>query len=215
MPKPFNVFRLAVFLLCLVPFAWLVWDINQNSLGTDPVQQITHRTGDWALRFLLITLAVTPLRRLSGWNPVLQLRRMLGLYAFFYASLHLSTYLILDLGGFWSQIFADIAKRPFITVGFLAWLLMLPLALTSTRGMMRRLGKRWQLLHRLVYVCGILAVLHFVWLVKLDLREPLIYVGILVILLGMRVFWYIQRRRAPSRSPAKVDKLVQADAVER
>ncbi len=213
MPKPFNVFRLGVFLLCLAPFAWLVWDINQNSLGADPVQQITHRTGDWALRFLLITLAVTPLRRLSGWNPLLQLRRMLGLYAFFYASLHLSTYLILDLGGFWSQIFADIAKRPFITVGFLAWLLMLPLALTSTRGMMRRLGKRWQLLHRLVYLCGILAVLHFLWLVKLDLREPLIYAGILASLLGMRVFWSLQRRRAQSRDSAKAEKPAQAEVV--
>lgn len=213
MPKPFNVFRLGVFLLCLVPFAWLVWDINQNSLGPDPVQQITHRTGDWALRFLLITLAVTPLRRLSGWNPLLQLRRMLGLYAFFYASLHLSTYLVLDLGGFWSQIFADIAKRPFITVGFLAWLLMLPLALTSTRGMMRRLGKRWQLLHRLVYLCGILAVLHFLWLVKLDLREPLIYAGILASLLGMRVFWSLQRRRAQSRDSAKAEKPAQAEVV--
>lgn len=199
MPKPFNVFRLAVFVLCLSPFAWLIWDIYQNTLGPDPVQQITHRTGDWALRLLLLTLAVTPMRRLTGWTRLLQLRRMLGLYAFFYASLHLGTYLALDLGGFWAQIFADIVKRPFVTVGFLAWLLMLPLALTSTRGMIRRLGKRWAQLHRLVYLCGILGVLHYLWLVKLDLREPLIYAAILFALLAMRIYW----RWRPTPGPEK------------
>jgi len=167
------------------------------------VQQITHRTGNWALRLLLLTLAVTPVRRFTGWTRLVQLRRMLGLYAFFYATLHLSTYLVLDLGGFWSQIFADIAKRPFITVGFLAWLLMLPLALTSTRGMIRRLGKRWQALHRLVYLCGILGVLHFLWLVKLDLREPLVYAGILFVLLALRVYWHWrQAAGSVTRPPA-------------
>jgi sulfoxide reductase heme-binding subunit YedZ len=193
-----RLFRTAVFVVSLVPFLWLVWDTWNANLGTDPVQQITHRTGDWALRFLLITLAITPLRRLSGWNELIKLRRMLGLYAFFYASLHLTTYLVLDLGGFWSQIFADILKRPFITVGFIAWLLMLPLALTSTKGMMRRLGRRWQLLHRLVYVCAGLAVLHFIWLVKADLSEPLIYLGILLLLLGFRIYWKLKPRVLPS-----------------
>ena len=192
----FTLFRIAVFVLSLAPFLWLGWDTYNADLGTDPVQQITHRTGDWALRFLLITLAVTPLRRLSGWNELIKLRRMLGLYAFFYASMHLSTYLVLDLGGFWSQIFADIVKRPFITVGFLAWLLMLPLALTSTKGMMRRLGRRWQVLHRLVYVCAGLAVLHFIWLVKADLVEPLIYLGCLLVLLAFRLYWQLKPRVA-------------------
>jgi len=198
MPRAFTLLRIAVFLLCLAPFAWLGWDTWNDSLGTDPVQQITHRTGDWALRLLLATLAITPLRRIAGWNELIKLRRMLGLYAFFYASLHLTTYLALDLGGFWSQIFADIAKRPFITVGFLAWLLMLPLALTSTRAIMRWMGRRWQTLHRLVYACGVLAVLHFLWLVKSDLREPLIYAAVLGILLGARLYW---RRRKPVAAP--------------
>jgi methionine sulfoxide reductase heme-binding subunit len=199
----FTLFRIAVFVLCLGPFLWLGWDTYTNNLGTDPVQQITHRTGDWALRFLLITLAITPLRRLSGWNELIKLRRMLGLYAFFYASLHLTTYLALDLGGFWSQIFADILKRPFITVGFIAWLLMLPLALTSTKGMMRRLGRRWQMLHRLVYVSAGLAVLHFIWLVKADLTEPLIYLGILIVLMGFRLYWKLKPRAntAPASLP--------------
>jgi methionine sulfoxide reductase heme-binding subunit len=199
----FTLLRIAVFVLCLSPFLWLCWDTYSNNLGTDPVQQITHRTGDWALRFLLITLVITPLRRLSGWNELIKLRRMLGLYAFFYASLHLTTYLVLDLGGFWSQIFADILKRPFITVGFIAWLLMLPLALTSTKGMMRRLGRRWQMLHRLVYVCAGLAVLHFIWLVKADLTEPLIYLGILIVLLGFRLYWKLKPRAntAPASLP--------------
>jgi methionine sulfoxide reductase heme-binding subunit len=192
----FTLFRIAVFVLSLAPFLWLGWDTYNADLGTDPVQQITHRTGAWALRFLLISLAVTPLRRLSGWNELIKLRRMLGLYAFFYASMHLSTYLVLDLGGFWSQIFADIVKRPFITVGFLAWLLMLPLALTSTKGMMRRLGRRWQVLHRLVYACAGLAVLHFIWLVKADLVEPLIYLGCLLVLLAFRLYWKLKPRVA-------------------
>ncbi len=199
----FTLFRIAVFVACLVPIFWLGWDTWTVNLGTDPVQQITHRTGDWALRFLLISLSITPLRRLSGWNELIKLRRMLGLYAFFYACLHLGTYLVLDLGGFWSQIFADIVKRPFITVGFVAWLLMLPLALTSTRGMMRRLGRRWQPLHRLVYVCAGLAVLHFIWLVKADLSEPLIHLGILLVLLGFRLYWKFKPRanQAPVSRP--------------
>lgn len=199
MAHRFTLLRVAVFLLCLAPCAWLVWDASHGSLGADPVQQITHRSGDWTLRFLLITLAITPLRRITGWNELIKLRRPLGLYAFFYGSLHFATYLVLDLGGFWSQIFADIAKRPFITVGFLAWLLMLPLALTSTKGMMRRLGRRWQLLHRLVYVCAGLGVLHFLWLVKADFREPLIYLVVLLVLLGARLYWRLAR--AGGRQP--------------
>lgn len=192
--------------LALIPFAWLVWDIylaatGGDALGADPVAAITHRTGDWALRFLLLTLAVTPLRRLSGHTALLRFRRMLGLYAFFYASAHFATYLVLDLGGYWAQILDDIVKRPFITVGFSAWLLLLPLVATSTRGMMRRLGRRWGQLHRLVYAIAVLAVLHFVWLVKSDLREPLIYAGILALLLGLRVWWALRKRAVARPAP--------------
>lgn len=180
------VAKILVFLLCLWPVAHLGYDVFLGDPGPDPVARIVHETGAWTLRFLLITLAVSPLRRLGGWNVLIRFRRMLGLYAFFYATLHFAAYLFLDLGAFWGQIFADIAKRPYITVGFTAWLLLIPLAITSTNAMMRRLGKRWQPLHRLSYLIAILGVLHFVWLVKADLREPLIYAAILAALLLAR-----------------------------
>jgi methionine sulfoxide reductase heme-binding subunit len=156
---------------------------------------LTHETGQWALRLLLATLAVTPLRRLGGWPALLRYRRALGLWAFAYACIHLTIYLALDLGGYWRQIFADIVERPFITVGMLAWLLLLPLAITSTRGMMRRLGRHWQRLHRLAYLAAALAVLHFLWLVKADLREPLLYAS----LLGLFLFRLL--REAAPRVP--------------
>ncbi len=186
--------------LALAPAAWLGWQIAEvwrtgsDALGADPVAEIEHRTGLWALRLLLLTLAISPLRELTGQTVLLQFRRMLGLYAFFYASLHLCAYLVLDLGGYWSTIFEEIVKRPFITVGFAAWLLLIPLAITSTRGWMRRLGRRWGLLHRLIYPIGLLAVLHFWWLVKSDLREPALYAGILAILLGWRLVRRLRRR---------------------
>jgi sulfoxide reductase heme-binding subunit YedZ len=166
------------------------------------VAALTHGTGDWALRLLLLSLAMTPLRRLLGQPWPIRFRRLVGLYAFFYACLHLSIYLVLDLGGYWTQIFEDIAKRPYITVGFGAWLLLLPLALTSTRGWIRRLGRRWGQLHRLVYVAGGLAVLHFLWLVKSDLREPLVYAAVLALLLGLRLWWRL-RRPTPVQPPAR------------
>ncbi|MFY2764917.1 sulfite oxidase heme-binding subunit YedZ [Arenimonas sp. MALMAid1274] len=187
--------------LCLLPLALLVQGVVEDSLGADPVAAITHSTGDWALRGLLATLAMTPLRRITGQSWPLRFRRLLGLYAFFYASLHLSTYLVLDLGGYWTQVFEDIVKRPYITVGFAAWLLLVPLAVTSTRGWMRRLGRRWGQLHKLVYVVGVLAVLHFVWLVKSDLREPLIYAGILALLLGLRLYWKLAAGRRQAAQP--------------
>ena len=183
-----------VFALCLAPLGWLVWDYTQQTLGPDPVAALEHRTGLWALRLLLITLAMTPLRRLTGWHKAIRFRRMLGLFAFFYASVHLLVYTVIDLGGFWSQLFEEIAKRPYITVGFGAWLLLLPLAVTSTQGMMRRLGRRWQQLHRLVYVAALLGTLHFLWLVKADHREPALYVGAFVVLMLLRV-----PRSAPAR----------------
>jgi sulfoxide reductase heme-binding subunit YedZ len=167
------------------------------TLGADPVAAITHGTGDWTLRLLLLCLAMTPLRRLTGKPWPIRFRRLIGLYAFFYACLHFGTYLVLDLGGYWSQIFADIVKRPYITVGFTAWLLLLPLAVTSTRGWIRRLGRRWGQLHKAVYVAGVLGVVHFWWLVKSDVREPLLYATVLAALLGVRLWWW-RRRPAPA-----------------
>lgn len=177
----------------LLPLALLVQGVRGDSLGADPVAAITHATGDWALRLLLLGLAMTPLRRLLGQAWPLRFRRLIGLYAFFYACLHLTTYLALDLGAYWQQIFADIVKRPYITLGFAAWLLLVPLALTSTRAAMRRLGRRWGQLHRAVYAAAVLGVLHFVWLVKSDLREPLLYAAILAVLLGLRLYWRMRR----------------------
>ena len=200
----------------LLPVAWLGWDIWHEALGADPVAEITHRTGDWALRFLLVALAVTPLRRISGWNVLARFRRLLGLYAFFYATLHLSTYVVLDLGGYWAQILEDIVKRPYITVGFLAWLGLLPLALTSTQSMMRRLGRRWTSLHRIVYAVGVLGVLHYLWLVKSDLREPLLYAAILAVLLLLRlpaIAGRIARRPRRGPAPAAVRREVERDAA--
>ena len=182
----------AVFLICLLPFLWLVWEVIQEQLSANPIEDITHRTGDWALRFLLITLAVTPLKRLSGQVWLLRLRRMLGLYAFFYALLHFLTYLWLDQQFLFSEILVDIGKRPYITVGFTAFILLIPLAVTSNRYAMRRLGKRWQKLHKSVYVIAAFGVLHYLWLVKADSRDPVIYALVLIGLLGIRAWW--QRR---------------------
>lgn len=189
----------AVFLACLLPLAWLAWDAWHGTLGADPVAQLEHRSGDWALRLLLATLAITPLRRISGWQHALRFRRMLGLFAFFYASVHLLIYAIVDLGGYWSQLFIDIAKRPYITVGFVAWLAMVPLAATSTRAMMRRLKRRWQVLHRLVYLSALCACLHFLWLVKADLREPSIYLALFAMLMLARLRWPARGRAAPQK----------------
>jgi sulfoxide reductase heme-binding subunit YedZ len=188
-----------VFVLCLLPLAHLVWDAAQGTLGTDPVAQLEHRSGDWALRLLLATLAITPLRRFSGWHKAIRFRRMLGLFAFFYVSLHLFIYLFVDLGGYWADIFEQIAKKPYITVGFAAWLLLIPLALTSTQSAMRRLGRSWQRLHRLVYPIALLGVLHYFWLVKADRREPALYLAIWVALMLARL---PLMARAPRRPPA-------------
>jgi len=178
-----------VFSASLLPLAWLFWLGWNDQLGANPVETLTHRTGDWSLRFLLLTLAVTPARRLTGWNGIQRFRRMLGLFAFFYVCLHFSVYLVFDQFFDLSAIFADIAKRPYITVGFAAFLLLIPLAATSTNRMIKRLGRNWQRLHRLVYLIGILGVLHYLWLVKADIREPLLYAAILAGLLGYRLWW--------------------------
>lgn len=189
-----------VFVACLLPLAWLLWLTWQGRLGVNPVETLSHRTGDWSLRFLLLTLAVTPLRRLSGWNRLQRFRRMLGLFAFFYVCLHFAVYLIFDQFFDWRAIVADVAKRPYITVGFAAFLLLIPLAVTSTNGMMKRLGRNWQRLHRLVYLIAVLGVLHYAWLVKADLREPLLYGGLLAVLLGYRLWWWRSHSAAAIRS---------------
>jgi methionine sulfoxide reductase heme-binding subunit len=177
----------AVFLACLFPFGQLAFKAYTSDLGVNPIEFITHFTGDWVLIFLLATLSVTPLRKITGWNDLIKFRRMLGLFAFFYALLHFSTYLVLDLFFDFQRIAKDILKRPYVTVGFTAFVLMIPLAITSTAGMIRRLGKRWQQLHRLVYVAALAGVIHFYWLVKADIRRPLQYGIVLAVLLGYRL----------------------------
>lgn len=179
--KPF------VFLACLIPALLLGWDAFTGGLGVNPIEDITHRTGDWALRFLLVTLAVTPLRWLAGWNGLIRFRRMLGLFAFFYAVLHFSTYLVFDHFFDLLLIIDDVAERKYVTAGFVGFVLMIPLAVTSTQGWIRRLGRRWAVLHRLVYASAVAGVVHFLWLVKIDIGEPLIYAVILAILLGARL----------------------------
>ena len=188
--KAVSALKALIFVLALLPLARLAAGALYfpEWLGANPAEFITRATGDWTLRFLLATLAVTPLRKLTGWSWLLRLRRMLGLYAFFYGLVHLSSYVsfdhVFDIG----EILRDIVKRPFITVGFTALVLMIPLAITSTNAMVRRLGaKRWLALHRLVYVIAPLGVLHFWWMVKADITEPAIYAAILAVLLGYRV----------------------------
>ena len=176
-----------MFALCLVPVGRLAWLAWTERLGANPIEHITRATGWWTLSFLLITLAVTPLRRLLSMPWLLRLRRMLGLFAFFYACLHFTTYLWLDQFFDWPAMLKDIAKRPFITVGFTALVLLIPLAATSTNAMVKRLGaKRWQALHRMVYVIATLGVVHFWWLVKKDVMEPAIFAVVLTLLLSVR-----------------------------
>jgi sulfoxide reductase heme-binding subunit YedZ len=189
------VLKAGIFGACLIPLAVLAWNALTNNLGANPIDEVTDQTGIWTLRFLLITLAVTPARRLTGWNRLIQLRRMLGLFAFFYGSLHFLTYLWLDQFFAIEDILADVMERPFITVGFASFMLLIPLAVTSTTAMIKRLGgKWWQRLHRLVYVIAIGGVVHYLWLVKADIQQPLIYGVVLAALLGYRLWaMYIQR----------------------
>jgi sulfoxide reductase heme-binding subunit YedZ len=186
-PKTIIVLKRGLFLILLIPLFKLIGDGVLDRLGANPIEKITHITGYWTLTLLLATLAVTPLRRLSGWPWPGRFRRMLGLFAFFYGCLHFLAYLVLDQFFDWSGIAKDIAKRPYITVGFTAFLLLIPLALTSTDAMIRRLGgKRWRVLHRLVYPIAVLGVAHFWWLVKKDISEPATDAAILAVLLGFR-----------------------------
>ncbi len=198
----------AVFLACLGPAAWLVYGaFLGGDLGVNPVETITNYTGIWTLRLVAISLAVTPLRWLTGWNRVIQLRRMLGLFAFFYGTLHFLTYFVLDHSLEFSGLWDDVVKRPYITAGFTAFVLLIPLAVTSTQGWIRRLGGRnWNLLHRLVYATAVLAVLHYWWKVKLDTSSPALYAVIVATLLGARVWKAVARRRTapPAARPVRV-----------
>ncbi len=191
-------FKPFVFLACLLPLARLGWKAYMGLLGANPIEVITHSTGDWTLIFLLITLAVTPLRKLSGQPWLIRYRRMFGLFAFFYVTLHFLTYIWLDKFFNVHDMLADIAKRKFITVGFTGFVLLIPLALTSTSGWIRRLGgKRWQALHRLIYAAAICGVIHYLWLVKADIRKPLQYGTVLAVLLGYRlVSWAVPKLKS-------------------
>ena len=175
-----------LFLLCSIPFCALVYNGITDNLTANPIKEITHFTGEWALNFLLITLSITPLRKITRKNSLIRFRRMLGLFAFFYACLHFSTYLVLDQFFDWDEIVRDVAKRPYITVGFSAFLLLIPLAVTSTNKMAQRLGNNWRKLHSLIYPIAILVIFHYLWQVKADILPPVIYGLILCLLLALR-----------------------------
>ncbi len=185
-----KILKILVFILMLVPLMLLFYYGSIDELSADPVAYVLHYTGLWSLRILLLTLAMTPMRQIFNQVFFLKIRRMIGLFAFFYVSLHFLIYIGLDLGFRFGQLFEDIVKRPYITVGFAAWLLLIPLAVTSNRAMIRKLGKRWKKLHKSIYVIIILSCLHFIWLVKSDLLEPLIYAGIAFVLLFYRLIKY-------------------------
>jgi sulfoxide reductase heme-binding subunit YedZ len=200
--KPRGSIRLVKLLLwplCLAPLGMLVlatFGLLGLELGANPVEELLHTLGKWGLKFLLATLAITPLRRWTGWSWLLSFRRLLGLFAFFYIVLHFGVYLVLDQTLDVRAVLEDVLERPYITLGMAGLILMLPLALTSTRGMMRRLGRRWKQLHQLVYVVAILGVWHFYWQVKLDTLEPTIYAGLLAVMLGARLWFRSQKRAA-------------------
>jgi sulfoxide reductase heme-binding subunit YedZ len=196
-PKQLAAIKSLLFVLALLPFARIVWLIVQQ-VPVEPVEFVTHGTGDWALYLLCATLAITPLRRLTGWNWLIRLRRMLGLYVFFYALMHFLTFLWanhnFDFGAMWK----DVLKRPFITVGFIAFVLLLPLAATSTNAMIKRLGRRWAQLHRLIYLIAPLAILHYWWMKagKHNFEQPIVWGTVVAVLLGLRVLWSWNRTRS-------------------
>lgn len=192
-----------IFLASLAPLVWLIVAVLTGRTSANPAEDIILTTGIWALRFLLVTLAITPVRRLTGWHEVIRFRRMFGLFAFFYAGVHALSYIAFDRFFALGEILADVAKRPFITAGAVAFVLMVPLALTSTRRSIRALGRRWQLLHRLVYVSAAAACLHFVWKVKVVLGEPVYYAAILAALLGFRLVWWLWPSRRVRRQPVQ------------
>jgi len=205
-----KLLKVAAFFAALIPLARLGWKAYQGNLGANPIEVITHSTGDWTLIFLLLTLSITPLRRITGWQSWIRFRRMLGLYAFFYALLHLTTWLWLDKFFDVHEMLADVLKRRFIMAGMTALLLMTPLALTSTKGWIRRLGRRWQKLHRLIYFSAIAGVVHYWWLVKADVSKPELYAFLLALLLGIRVVISL-RKRSAAQAPMPERESVAAD----
>ncbi|MPZ76588.1 MAG: sulfoxide reductase heme-binding subunit YedZ [Deltaproteobacteria bacterium] len=209
----------AVFLACLIPLGQLGYNAYTGNLTANPIEFITRFTGSWALILLLSSLAVTPLRKICGWNALIKYRRMLGLFAFFYAALHFLTYMVLDHFFDFQAIVKDILKRPYVTAGFTSLVLMIPLAITSTASMIRRLGKRWQQLHRLVYFAAAAAVLHFYWLVKADIRRPVQYGLVLAVLLGSRLVFSwapaIARRFSSQRSAGRATANARASKLSR
>ena len=190
-----RVIKPLVFFLLLIPALHLGWGMYQETLGANPLEAIIRGLGDWGLRILLLTLAISPLRRLTGWGQLLRLRRMIGLFSYFYVVLHLFAYLWFDQFFDWTEIWFDILERPFITIGMVAVVLLTPLAITSTKGWIRRMGKNWKRLHLLIYPISILAIIHFFWMVKLDISEPTLYALILTILLGERIFNMLWKKR--------------------
>lgn len=190
-----GFFKPFVFILCLLPIADLVWSGFHHGLGANPAETIIRTLGDWALYFLLITLAVTPLRKLLGLSVLVKVRRMLGLFVFFYVCLHLTGYVWFDQFFDWAEILKDIIKRPFITLGFATFILLLPLVFTSTNKMMRRLKKRWKTLHQLIYPISIMATLHYFWMTKADFRQPVFIAVILASLLAYRIIVYLKKQR--------------------
>lgn len=197
-----RVVKPLLYLLATLPLAWLLFALITGRVMGDQVKFMQHVTGDTVLTCLMLTLTITPLRRLTGWNEIIRVRRLIGLTAFWYACLHLTTYLVFDQSLSVSEVMADIAKHPWVLVGFTAFLCLVPLAITSTNGWVRRLGgKRWQRLHRLVYVAAAAGVLHYLWLVKKDISAPLAYGAVLVVLLATRL-WLAQDRKRARRAPA-------------
>ena len=195
--------KVVVFLACLAPLGLLVWRGVNGDLTADPIAFVTHRTGDWTLRFLVITLAITPLRKLLHLPQLIRFRRMMGLFAFFYVVLHFTTWIWLDKNFVWAELWKDVLKRPFITLGFTGFVLLIPLAITSTAGWIRRLGgKRWQMLHRLVYLTAILGVIHYYWLVKSDVRKPIFYGALVAVLLAWRLGNWLVPKRGKSSAVA-------------
>ncbi len=191
--------KAAVFVACLIPLGYIAWKFSAGKLGANPIRELEIETGLWTLRFLAITLAVTPVRKALGWNWLVKYRRMLGLFTFFYATVHLSMWTGVDWFFAWRDMGAEIVKHKYILIGMLTWLTLAPLALTSTAGWVRRLGKRWAMLHRLVYVAAVTGTVHYLWAVKKDTFFPLVYLAVFALLLGVRVISSRQRsRRAPT-----------------
>lgn len=206
--------KLPVFAFCLVPVGLLGWRALHNELTANPIEYITHQTGDWTIIFIVITLAITPARKLLRLPELIRFRRMLGLFAFFYALLHFSTWIGLDKFFDWAEMLHDVRKRPFITAGFTGFVLMIPLALTSTAGWIRRLGgKRWQSLHRLFYLTAIAGVVHYYWLVKSDIRKPVFYGVLVALLLALRVGLWLASRREKSEGHAIKAKFTTAETA--